>query len=144
MKISRLIVIILLLITIIMFSVFLLYTNKKKEALSLKTYNMEYELYLNNEIDGVDLATLINKTINQNEKNNIEKDQKKHYIENDTDSIKIEIKILLTDKTYSMEEFYNNDTSEFVKYFQDERFICNNIEYHEKTGKVKKMFFNQI
>ena len=110
----------------------------------IKKYNAPYEIYLNKTIQGSELATIINKAINLNETNNIKKNKKNYYIENDKDSLKIEIKMQITDKTYPMEEIYNNDTAEFVKYFNLEKFNCTKIEYHKETGKISKMLFEQI
>ena len=135
--------ILLLLFLVIVVSFYLINRNYKAEKNNLKLYNQEFEMYLNKTITGTELATLINKVIELNEKNNVEKDKKKHYIDNEENSIIIEVKIGATDKTYSMEEFYNNDISEFVKYFSDQEFICSNVYYHNKTGKVSKMVFIQ-
>ena len=74
----------------------------------------------------------------------IEKDKKNYYIENDENSLKIEIKLLLTNKTYSMEEFYNNDITRFVQNFSLAKFKCSNIEYHKKTGKISRIMFEEI
>lgn len=141
---KKLLLILLILFTIIIFSIYGLITNSQKQNNSLKKYNKEYEQYLNKTINGTELATLINKVTNINEKNNIQKDKKDFYIENEDNSIKIEIKLIVTEKTYPMEEIYNKDTAEFVKYFSLEKFKCTNIEYHEKTGKIKKILFEQI
>ena len=144
MKANKILVVLIILLIIIICSVYLLRINNRTEKLNIKRYNQEYEQFLNKQINGTELATLINKAINQNEKNKIEKDEKKHYIENEENSIKIDVKISYTDETYSMEEFFNNDTSEFVKFFSEENFKCTNIEYHKSTGMVSKMFFTQI
>ena len=117
--------------------------KKESEGRELKKYNLEFENYLNKTIYGADLATLINKAVNLNEENNIQKDEHNHYIENGENSLKIEVKLSYTKKTYSMEESYNNDTSEFVKYFNSNIFKCNQIFYHKNTGKVSKMMFEQ-
>lgn len=144
MKVNKLLIALIILLIIIICSIYLLNINKRVEGLNLKRYNQEYEQFLDKQINGTELATLINKAINQNEKNKIKKDKNNHYIENEENSIKIDVKITLTDKTYSMEEFFNNDTAEFVKYFSEENFKCISIEYHESTGMVGKLVFIQI
>ena len=141
---KKVLLILMLLFIIIIFSIYGLLTNGRIQSNALKNYNKEYEQYLNKKINGTELATLINKVININEKNNIEKDKNNYYIENGKDSIKIEIELLPTEKIYPMEEIYNKDTAEFVKYFSLEKFQCTNIEYHIETGKVSKMLFRQI
>lgn len=141
---KKLLIILIILFLIIVFSIYALKINKESEARSLKKYNLEYEEYLNKTIYGTDLATLINKAVNSNENNKIEKDENNYYIENEKNSLKIEIKMTITKKTYPMEEIYNKDTAEFIKYFNTEKFECTKIEYHKKTGKVSKLIFEQI
>ena len=143
MNLFKVTAILILLFLIIIISFYTLNSNYKKQKNTLNLYNKEYQNYLNKTITGTELASLIDKVIDLNEKNNVEKDSKNHYISNNENSIIIEIKIALTNKTYKMEEFYNNDISEFVKYFSDQMFKCNSIEYHKNTGKVSKMLFLQ-
>ena len=111
---------------------------------TIKQENAIYEEYYQKEIYGADLATVINKAINSNEKNYIEKDNKGAYIENNTNSIKIDIHILDNDTTYNMETFYNNGINKFVENYNIIQFKCTSIEYHNNTGKIKYMLFEQI
>ena len=110
----------------------------------IKEENSEYEYYLNKTVYGTEVTTLINKAINQNENNNIPKDEKDYYIENDENSLKINIKMTTIDKTYPMEEIYNNDITKFVQNFNLIEFKCTDIQYHKKTGKISKITFEQI
>lgn len=129
---------------IIMFSTYLFIKNTEVSNSKILKENKEYENYLDKEIYGTELVTLINKVIDKNEKNSIQKDEKNYYIENSTNSIKIEIKMLQTDLVYPMEEIYNKDITEFVKYFNLANFKCTKIEYHNESGKVSKMLFEEI
>lgn len=131
-------------IIIILFSILGLLINKNTTLKYVKQLNSEYEYYLGKQVYGLDLATLINKAINQNEHNKISKNEKGYYIENDENSIKIEVKMLSTEKTYPMEEFYNNDITRFVDNFNLIYFKCSNIEYHKKTGQISKMMFEEV
>lgn len=131
-------------IAIILFSVCGLLITLNTTNRIIREENSEYEYYLNKNIDGTEVTTLINKAINQNENNNIQKNEKGHYIENDENSIKIEIKMITIDKTYPMEEIYNNDITKFVQNFTLIEFKCTNIEYHKKTGKISKIIFEQV
>ena len=128
---------------VLFYSMGVLITNRNENRI-VKRYNLEYEYYLNKIIYGTELTTIINKATNQNEINEIQKDENNHYIENEKDSIKLEIKILSTGKTYPMEEFYNNDITRFVQNFNLVKFRCTSIEYHKKTGKVKELVFEEI
>ncbi len=120
------------------------YSGYRKEKITIEKDNAEYEQYLNKEIYGLDLATLINKTANKNIKNEVQKDEKGIFVQNDTNSIEIEIYIKDNDTTYKMETFYNSGTEQFVQYYGNVYFKCSKIEYHEKTKKIKYVLFEQI
>lgn len=135
---------ILAILLVLAFSIYGLVINSNSEKRVIIKENKEYEKYLNKEIIGTELTTLINKVIDKNEKNKIPKDENGYYIENGENSIKIEVKMTTIDKMYPMEEFYNNDITKFVQNFNLEDFKCTNIEYHKKTGKVSKLIFEQI
>ena len=112
--------------------------------------NKEYITYKDKTIVGTTLVSLINKTVDNNEKNNIEKDEKNTYIENDKNSVKIYIYFLDLEKEdkyietpYTMEQIYNNDTDNFIKLYGTSNFYCSNIDYHEKTGNVKSLTCEQ-
>lgn len=118
--------------------------NLKTENREINKYNLEYEKYLNKEILGTEVATLISKVIDQNEKNNVQKDEKGYYIENNENSIKIDLKMTTLDKTYPMEEIYNNQITNFVQNFNQIKFKCTKIEYHKDTKKISKMVFEEL
>jgi len=110
----------------------------------IKKENSEYEQYLNKEILGTEIATLISKVVDKNEKNNVQKNEKGYYISNGENSIKIDLKMTTIDKTYPMEEIYNNKITSFVQNFNFISFKCTRIEYHEKTGKISKLVFEEL
>lgn len=120
------------------------YINYTKQHNEILKYNLEYENNYQKEIYGIDLTTIINKVINNNEKNNVEIGQDKKYINNETNSINIEIKITDTDEIYSMETLYNGGMEQFVQYYGNIQFKCTKIEYHKKTGRVSYLYFEQI
>ena len=118
--------------------------NLKIQKQEVKRENSEFEVFLNKEILGTDIASLISKVVDRNERNNIPKDDKNYYINNDENSIKIDLKMTTIDKTYPMEEIYNNNITEFVKNFSLIKFRCTSIEYHKKTGRISKMIFEEL
>lgn len=142
MKNTFLIVLVVIFIIICLICTFLI--NIRAEKIELKKENAEYEEYLNKEVLGTELASLISKVVDKNEKNNVQKDNKKYYIDDDNNSIKIDLKMTTIDKTYPMEEIYNNEMTSFVQNFNLIKFKCTSIEYHEKTGKVSKLVFEEI
>lgn len=137
-------VIFLVIVVAIVCAIAYMYLNFIANRNTAITENMPYETYLNREIFGSDLASVINRAINDNNKNNVEKDEKGLYIANDTNSIKIQVKITDNDTTYDMETFYNSGMDNFIKYYNQIKFKCTNVEYHETTNKIKYMLFEQI
>ena len=77
------IVILILLFVIVIIIAFAIAQNVSAEK-DLFRYNEQYNKYLNGQVLGTEVASLINKAINANEKNNIEKDEKEYYISNVT------------------------------------------------------------
>ena len=118
--------------------------QKRSNQDEIKAYNKNYEYYLNKNVYGTEVATLINKVVESNERNNVPKDDNGYYIDNNTNSIKIELKMITIEKTYPMELIHNSNIENFVKNFNVILFKCTNIEYHKQTGKVSKLVFEQI
>ena len=135
------ILVIFLIIVIILIST---YYNYKKVLIQAEQVNKEYEQFSENAILGSSLMTLINKAIDQNEKNEVIKNSENRYIENETNSIRIEIKFLESDKIYDMEAIANLGSEQFIKNYNNMKFICTKKEYHEKTKKIKYLLFEQI
>lgn len=121
-------------------------SNNNKNIIETKKNNQEYEIYLNKEIFGTDVSTIINKVIDSNERNEIPKDEKGMYIQNDTNSIKVEIVMLDEDTTttYQMETIQKVGMNRFIDNFNLINFRCSKIEYHNKTKLVSKIIFEQI
>lgn len=129
---------------VLIISVSLIENNKNLS--NIKAYNKQYEEYYEKTVYGTDVITLINKATDQNLRNEIEKDEKGYFIENDINSIKVEIKLLSEEKllTYQMETLMNVGLEGFVKNFNLIKFKCTGIQYHINTKKVKKIVFEQI
>lgn len=140
---KKAIIVILVLIFCILISFSCAYNTYKSQENNLKQFNGEYEYYYNREIYGAELATIINKIMNNNSKYNILKDEKGNYIENEESSIKMDIYIIDSDTTYSIEKIYSLGTERFVQNFNSAKFKCTKIEYHDKSKKVKYLYFEQ-
>jgi len=132
-----------LIVIIVIFATFM-YFNYKVEKEKLDEKNYEFEVYLNKEIYGTDVATLINKASYKNRKNQVEQDKNGKYIDNGNNSINIDIKMLDDDKTYNMEKFYKSGTMLFAEYYKNIKFKVMKIDYHEETKLVKYIFIEQI
>lgn len=136
--------IILTIFLIVLVIVGYIYYNYEKKLTLASNANKEYEKYIQEEITGADLMTLINKVSDQNEKNEIQKNTQNRYIENEENSIKVAVKFLESKKTYEMEAITKLGSEAFVKNYSKMQFKCKKVEYHEKTQKIKYMLFEQI
>lgn len=117
------------------------YTAKYNQA---QSENIRFEAHKDEEIEGTELTTLINKAMNSNIQNDIPKDEKGEYIENENNSIRIDIKFTDKDVTYPMEKIYNSGMTNFLAYYRYVKFKCNEIQYHKATGRIKYIQFEQI
>lgn len=133
-----------LVVVIIVVGISYIYLNYKVGYNTAKKENNQFESYYEKEIYGAELTSIINKAIDNNTKNQIEKDKKGNYIDNNQNSIKIDIKMLDIDKTYTMETLNSGGMDKFVQYYNEVKFKCTKIKYHETTNKVKYMLFEQI
>ena len=131
-------------VVILISAISLIYFNFKTEYNITKRANMKYEKYLNKEIDGTEVATVINKAIDNNVKHEVPKNNKGIYSENNENSIHIEIKMTDNDTIYQMEEIYNSEIQNFINYYGNIKFKCVNIKYHSSNNKVKYLLFEQI
>lgn len=115
--------------------------NIQKEKEEIAKFNMQYEQYNKEGLNGLDITTVMNKAVNHNEKNKITKDENGLYIEDGKNSIKIYITMKINGKTYPMERINQLGINSFVEYFGIVDFKCTNIKYHEETRKVSEMTF---
>ena len=141
------IVIISLILLIIIIICFIGIWNNSKRLLMQKQENKEYEQYLNKEIYGTDVATILNKAMNSNKQNSLEQKDGK-YIENDTNSIIVELVMITNEekektKKYRMETIDKVGISEFIKNFNTAKFKISKLEYHEQTRKIKYIEISQ-
>ena len=138
-KIFIFLAIVLIIVAIVSFQ----YISYKNEYNIIQNENAEFEEYKDKEVYGLNVGTMINKAVDKNTKNKIEKDDNGNFIQNDSNSIEIEIYMTDNETTYKMETIYNSGTEQFVQYYGNIKFKCSKIEYHEKTGKIKYLLFEQ-
>lgn len=101
--------------------------------------NKNYQSYYNVEVLGSDVGSLINKILDTNSKNNIQKDENGKEI-----SISVTIKFLELDKNISIEAIEKQGVDRFIKNFGAETFKCTEIEYYPNAKGVKSMHFEQV
>lgn len=137
-------IIFLIVILIIISYITYLYLDYRADIKSAQYDNMKYEKYLDKEVDANIVASVINRAVDNNIREEVQKSNNGVYIDNQKSSINVQIKFLDNDKTYDMETLYNDGMDNFIKYYNQIDFKCTKIEYHKNTGRVKYMLFEQI
>lgn len=105
--------------------------------------NKVYEEYAQDEIFGTDLITLINKTMDKNDRNLVDKENGM-YVENDTNSIKIDVKFKESDDIIPMEKIAALGQEQFIKFYNISSFKCTTKKYHKLTNNIEYMLFEEI
>lgn len=141
---NKIIIIVIIFLIILSVSAYMVY-NYRKSVISSQKVNETYKAYYDTEILGTELISVINKTVDFNEQNGIQKDENGMYIENDNNSIKIYISFKYEDdyQTVEMEKISNNGTDNFRKVYSTASFKCTEISYHDKTKNVKALTFTE-
>ena len=121
-----------------------LYINYKVEAQNILNNNKEYVELYNKEIEGNELATLINKIENKNENNLVARNENGFFIENETNSVVINIKFKQSDSIFRGEKISKNGITNFVKLYSVAKFRCTNLEYHKNSKYIKCIYFAEI
>lgn len=119
--------------------------NYRAQFLASQETNRIFESYYNAQMLGTELVSVINKTEDINNKNNVDKNEQGMYIENDTNSIKVYIKLKYKDDytTLEIEKILQDGTDNFIKTYGTASFKGEEISYHEKTGNVKAIVFTE-
>ena len=140
-KIIIIVIVFLIILSVVTYMVY----NYRKGVMESQEVNESYKAYYNKQILGTELISIINRTVDLNEQNDILKDNDGVYIENEENSIKIYINFKYKDdyETVAMEKIYNTGTENFRKTYSSASFTCSEISYHEKTNNVKALTFTE-
>ena len=130
----------LIIICIVVYGVY----QKNENTAQIGVDNKTYESYENKEVLGTDIISIINKATDSTKKNDIKIGEDGNYIDNGKNSIRIEIKFLELDKVITMERINNVGIEKFWSNYGALSFKCTKIEYHEKTHRVKYMYFEEV
>ena len=130
----------LIIICIVVYGVY----QKNENTAQIGVDNKTYESYENKEVLGTDIISIINKATDSNKKNDIKIGEDGNYIDNGKNSIRSEIKFLELDKVITMERINNVGIEKFWSNYGALSFKCTKIEYHEKTHRVKYMYFEEV
>lgn len=119
--------------------------SAKDYLVEIKKFNTKYEKYIDKEIIGTELASIINQAVDDNEYERIKKDENGRYIQNDVKSINIEVKIteFSDEQIFTMESLYGGGMEQFVKYYGQIPFKSVKVEYNENK-RIKYILFEQI
>ena len=134
----------LIIVIIALTSIAYLYINYVNGANNISSLNKDYESLYNNVISGTTFATNINKILDANSKNNVQKDENGYYLDNGENSIIVEIKFKDSDNMFRIEQIYKNNISKFINLYANINFKCTKIEYHNKTKLVSYLYFEEI
>ena len=138
-------IILIIILLIIVAIVGLYFYNLNRLSLLAEDHNKTYEQIANQDILGTTLISVINKAIDENEKNGVQKQENSiYYQDNQENSIQITIQFKELENTVQMEDIAEQTTESFIQFFATATFRCTKIEYHEKTNFVKSLYFEQI
>lgn len=144
---KKTVVIILITVIVIVSIVFANYVEYSKRKTEITNLNKEFLAYENNKVQINTIITIMNKAIQTNKENEIPQNDEQIFEENDTNSIKIYLEMKSANAVIPMEELILNEKAGIEKVglaFSDLLFNITTVEYHEKTGQVKKVIFTAI
>ena len=110
----------------------------------VRQFNKTFEDYNDKISLGSEVATLINKAIDNNEKKQINKNDKGIYQDDGKYSVQVFVRLEKDGDLFSMERINALKITEFVKNFSLQDFKCTGIEYHKETKRVSKIYFEAI
>lgn len=116
------------------------YKTNLQNLKDIKNFNEGFEEYIDKEITGVDLTTVINKAIENNNIQKIEKNSDGTYKNNNKNSIEIIIKPTKEGNSYPMEAFEKVGIREFTSNFGGMVFKSTKVEHHA-NGRISKIYF---
>ncbi|MCI8276605.1 MAG: hypothetical protein HFJ46_01510 [Clostridia bacterium] len=101
---KKIFAVIVLILVVILTVLVIKFKNYEKQKQEVQKFNLSYEEYNKENLNGLDITTVINKAVNNNEKYNISKDENGLYITDNENCIKIYITMIINGKTYPMEK----------------------------------------
>lgn len=120
-----------------------IYLNQIATNRTLQKENAQFDIKEDQEMIGQELATIMNRVLNANEKNEIPRNDKGEFIENNENSIKMDITFTDVDVTYAIERIGQVGIASFVQNYRGITFKCTEVQYHKKTGRIRYMKFEQ-
>jgi hypothetical protein len=140
---KKTIIIIMIIIILSIVPLLIYYSNYKSLKNEIYKYNLNYERYLNSDVTGIEVGTMINVATNNNEKNGVEKNENQKYIDDNKYYTEVYIEITTSDDEttiYDMEAINSLGIDRFIKNFNIMSFTCTSIEYNS-IGRVNKVTY---
>lgn len=141
---KKTIIILICIFLAIIISLYTYYQSRQSEIASVNRFNYQYEQYFDKEIYGADVATLINKAIDNNVKHDVAKSEKGKYIEDEKYCIKIMIKFKDVDNLYEMESIDKAGIEGFIMNFSNSVFKVKEYKYNKETNRIGKIIIEEI
>ncbi len=110
------------------------------EIKDTKKFNSQFEDFIDTDINGVDLTTIINKALENNNKYEIKRNSKGVYENDNKNSIEIMVRPEENSNIYPMEAFEKVGLKDFTKNFGNALFKSTKVEYH-KNGRISKIIY---
>lgn len=129
---------------VLLSTIFLKINDKMATENDVKKFNLYYTEHLNKNFFGSEVATIISKSIDNNEKYNISKDENDMYISDNAYSVKIYINIVGSKKIYEMETINKVGITQFISNFNTLEFTCVKINYHDSTKRVSEVYISEV
>lgn len=107
-------------------------------------FNNYYEQIKDKDINGADMTSLINRVIDNNEKNEVSKDSDGVFVSNNENSINMEIKFKDNDNVIKVEKIYTMGLQKFTELYRNSKFKLTKIAYHSKSSLVKYLYFEEV
>ena len=140
----RTIIIICVIAICIVISITYAYSMYKNDVNQVQKFNNQFSKYIGQEFFGTELATIINLAIDNNEKNNIAKDTSGKYVTDELYSVRVDVYMTDTQKTYSMETLNVGEISNLVNNYSNIQFKCTKVEYHKSNKRISYLYIEQI
>ena len=128
---------------LIIISIYNYYQSRQAEVATVQKFNYQYEQYFNKEIYGADVATIINKAIDNNAKYEVTKDKDNKYIEDEAYCLKVIIKFKDVDTLYEMESIDKAGIDGFIKNFNKSTFKIKEYKYNKDTNRIGKILIEE-
>jgi len=128
----------------IIISIYTYYQSTQKSLENINRFNYQFEQYFDKEFYGAEVATIINKAIDNNEQYNVSKNENGKYIEDNKYCLKIMIKFKDVDKLFEMESIDKSGIEGFISNFNRSIFKIVDYKYNKETNRIGKIVIEEI